>query len=194
MPKILTLDDVQVKDKVVLVRVDFNSPVDPQTKKILDDTRIRAHGETTIKELMKKGAKVVVLAHQGRQGDPDFIPLKQHSEILGKILGKSVKYVDDLYGEKAQKAIKSLRSGEVLVLGNVRGFTAETSKGTAESHSKTELVQKLAPLAQLFVSDAFSAAHRTHVSIVGFTARFAQRCWKNYGTGTQIFGQSFGES
>jgi phosphoglycerate kinase len=71
----LTLDDVKVKDKVVLLRVDFNSPVDPESKKIIDDTRIRAHGETTIKELAEKGAKVVILAHQGRKGDPDFIPL-----------------------------------------------------------------------------------------------------------------------
>jgi phosphoglycerate kinase len=170
MAKYLTLDDVKVKDKVVLVRVDFNSPIDPKTKKILDDTRIRAHGETTIKELMEKGAKVVVLAHQGRQGDPDFIPLKQHAEILGRVLGKPVKYVDDLFGEKAQKAIKELKSGEVLVLENVRAFASETNKGTPEEHAKTELVSKLAPLADLFVNDAFAAAHRAHVSIVGFTA------------------------
>ena len=102
MAKFLTLDDVEVKNKVVLVRVDFNSPVDPETKKIIDDSRIRAHGESTIKELSEKGAKVVVLAHQGRKGDSDFIPLKQHAEILAKVLGKPVKYVDDLYGEKAK--------------------------------------------------------------------------------------------
>jgi len=66
--KSLTLDDVEVKNKVVLVRVDFNSPIDPETKKIIDDSRIRAHGESTIKELSEKGAKVVVLAHQGRKG------------------------------------------------------------------------------------------------------------------------------
>ena len=170
MAKYLTLDDVKVKDKVVLVRVDFNSPVDPKTKKVLDDTRIRAHGETTIKELMEKDAKVVVLAHQGRQGDPDFIPLKQHAEILGRVLSRPVKYTDDVFGEKAQRAIKELKSGEVLVLENVRTFTAETNKGTPEEHAKTELVSKLAPLADLFVNDAFAAAHRAHVSIVGFTA------------------------
>jgi phosphoglycerate kinase len=100
MAKYLTLDDVKVKNKVVLVRVDFNSPVDPETKEVLDDTRIKAHGETTIKELAEKGAKVVILAHQGRKGDPDFIPLKQHAEILGKVLIKPVKYVDDVFGEK----------------------------------------------------------------------------------------------
>lgn len=170
MAKYLTLDDVKVKNKVVLVRVDFNSSVDPETKKILEDVRIRAHAETTIKELAEKGAKVVILAHQGRKGDQDFIPLKQHAEILGKILCKPVKYVDDLYGERAKAAIKSLKSGEVLVLENVRTFPTETKDGTPEEQAKTDLVRNLAPLADLFVSDAFAAAHRAHVSMVGFTA------------------------
>ncbi len=168
--KFLTLDDINVKDKVVLVRVDFNSPVDPETKKILDDARIRAHGETTIKELAGKGAKVVILAHQGRKGDADFIPTKQHAEILGKILGKPVKYVDDIFGEKAKNEIKKLKSGEILVLDNVRAFSAETKEGTPEDHAKTDLVKNLAPLADFFVNDAFAAAHRAHVSIIGFTA------------------------
>jgi len=169
MVKYLNLDNVKVKDKVVLVRVDFNSPVDPESKKVLDDSRIRAHGETTIKELAEKGAKVVILAHQGRKGDPDFIPLKQHAEILSKVLGKPVKYVDDVFGEKAKNAIKNLKNGEILVLENVRTFATETKEGTPEEHAKTELVSNLAPLADLFVNDAFAAAHRAHVSIIGFT-------------------------
>jgi phosphoglycerate kinase len=170
MAKYLTLDDVKVKDKVVLVRVDFNSPVDPESKKVLDDARIRAHGETTIKELAEEGAKVVILAHQGRKGDPDFIPLKQHAEILSKVLGRPVKYVDDVFSEKAKDAIRNLKSSETLVLENVRTYAAETKEGTAEEHAKTELVKNLAPLADLFVNDAFAAAHRAHVSIIGFTA------------------------
>lgn len=170
MTKYLTIDDFKVKDKTVLVRVDFNSPVDPDTKGILEDTRIRAHGEITIKELAEKGAKVVVLAHQGRRGDPDFIPLKQHAEILGKILGKPVKYVDDVFGERAKNEISKLKSGEILVLDNVRNFAGETKEGTPEEHAKTDLVKNLAPLADYFVNDAFAAAHRAHVSIIGFTA------------------------
>ena len=169
MAKYLTLDDIKPKGKVVLVRVDFNSPIDPETKKVLDDTRIRAHGETTIKELADKGARVVILAHQGRKGDPDFIPLKQHAETLSKILKKTVKYVDDVFGEKAKNEIRKLKSGEILVLENVRTFAGETKEGTPEEHAKTELVQNLATLADLFVNDAFAAAHRAHVSIIGFT-------------------------
>lgn len=170
MAKHLTLDDVKVKDKTVLVRVDFNTPVYPESKKVLDDSRIRAHGETTIKELSAKGAKVVVLAHQGRRGDPDFIPLKQHAELLGKILDNPVKYVDDVFGENAKTAIRSLKSGEILMLENVRMFAGETRDGTPEEHAKTELVKSLAPLVDLFVLDAFAAAHRAQVSIIGFTA------------------------
>jgi len=170
MAEFLTLDDVSLTGKLVLVRVDFNSPVDPETKKILDDTRIRTHGETTIKELVDRGAKVVVLAHQGRPGEPDFVQLKEHAEILGRILGKPVKYVDDVFGGKAQEAIRQLKNGEVLVLENVRTYADERKKGTPEEHAKKEMVRKLAPLADFFVNDAFAVAHRAHVSIVGFTA------------------------
>ncbi len=168
--RILTIDDYNFEGKTALVRVDFNSPIDPKTKKVLDSTRIKVHGESTIKELSAKGAKVVILAHQGRPGDPDFKSLREHSEILGRILGKPVQFVDDLFGERAQKAIQRLKKGEILVLDNIRNFADEQKKGTPEEHSKTELVKKLAPLADVFVNDAFAAAHRAHVSIVGFTA------------------------
>ncbi len=164
------MDDFEFRNKTALVRVDFNSPVDPQSKKILEDVRIRFSGETTIKELAEKGAKVVVLAHQGRPGEPDFISLEQHAKILGKILNKPVKYVDDLFGEKAKRAIEDLEDGEILVLENVRTYSEERKKGIPEEHAKTDFVKSLAPLADVFVNDAFAAAHRAHVSIVGFTA------------------------
>jgi phosphoglycerate kinase len=170
MAKYKTIDDFQVKNKVVLVRVDFNSEIDPATKKVTSDVRIRAHAESTLKELAEKGAKTVVLAHQGRKGDPDYTPLKEHAEILGKILKCPVKYVDDLFGDKAKAAIKDLKGGEILVLENVRGWNKETKSTTPEEASKTELVQNLALIADLFVNDAFAAAHRGHVSMVGFTA------------------------
>jgi phosphoglycerate kinase len=169
MAKYKTLDDFNVKNKVVLVRVDFNSEIEPNTKKVTSDVRIKAHAESTLKELAEKGAKTVVLAHQGRKGDQDFAPLKQHAEILQKILKCPVKYVDDTFGEKAKAAIKALQGGEILVLENVRSWDGETKSSTPEQASKTELVQNLAPLADLFVNDAFAAAHRGHVSMVGFT-------------------------
>ena len=169
MGKYKTLDDFQVKNKVVLVRVDFNSEIDPESKKVTSDVRIRAHAESTLKELAEKGAKTVVLAHQGRKGDPDYTSLKEHAEVLQKILKCPVKYVDDLFGDKAKAAIKNLQGGEILVLENVRSWDKETKSMSPEDASKTELVQNLAPLADLFVNDAFAAAHRGHVSMVGFT-------------------------
>ncbi len=163
-----TLDDFEVKNKTVIVRVDFNSEVDPQTKQVTNDTRIRAYAETTLKELAEKGAKTVVISHQGRKGDPDYTSLKTHTEVLQKLLNCPIKYVDDLFGEKAQKAIKQLKGGEILVLANARSWDGETKKGSPEQQAKTELVQNLAPLADLFVSDAFSVSHRDNVSMVGF--------------------------
>ncbi|MDG6223146.1 MAG: phosphoglycerate kinase [Candidatus Bathyarchaeota archaeon] len=169
MAKFLTLDDFDLQNKTVLLRVDFNSPLNPKTKQIINDKRIRAHANTTIKELIQNGAKTVILAHQGRPGDADFTSLDQHAELLGNALNMSVDYVDDVLGESAQNAIKSLKSGEVLVLGNVRGIPSELKKGTPEEQSKTDIVKTLAPLVDLFVNDAFAAAHRAQVTIIGFT-------------------------
>jgi phosphoglycerate kinase len=170
MVKFKTLDDFDVKNKTVLVRVDFNSEIDPATKKVTSDVRIKAHAEATLKELAERGAKTVVLAHQGRKGDPDYSPLKEHAALLQKILKCPVKYVEDVFGDKAKAAIKALQGGEILVLENVRSWEKETKSMTPQEASKTELVQNLAPLADLFVNDAFAAAHRGHVSMVGFTA------------------------
>lgn len=166
--KIKVIDDFDVKGKIALVRVDFNSPVDPKTKRILDDSRIRAHAETIL-TLSNKGAKVVIMSHQGRPGDEDFIPLKQHAEVLSKVIKKDVKYVDDVFGEKAEKAIKGLKNGEILVLENVRTVPEESMEKTPEEHAKTNFIKKLSSLADLYVSDAFSTAHRAHASIIGFT-------------------------
>ena len=163
------MDDFDFDSRTVLIRVDFNSPIDPETGKILEDVRIRMHGETTIKELVEKGSKVVVLAHQGRLGEPDFTSLEQHAKVLSGILGRPVRYIDDLFGEKAKSAIREMKSGEILVLQNVRTYAKERKKGTPDEQAKTEFVQSLAPLADIFVNDAFAAAHRAHVSIIGFT-------------------------
>ena len=104
MAKYMTLDDFDVKNEVVLVRVDFNSEIDLETKKVASDVRIRAHAESTITELAEKGAKVVILAHQGRKGDADFTSMKPHADVLARILKCPVKFVDDVYGEKAKNA------------------------------------------------------------------------------------------
>ncbi|MEA1905087.1 MAG: phosphoglycerate kinase [Candidatus Hadarchaeota archaeon] len=162
-----TLDDVEVKGKAVLVRVDINSPIDPESKEILDDTRIRECSKTLI-ELMSKGAKVVVLAHQGRPGREDFTTLEKHAQKLSNTLGRQVKYVDDIFGTKALEAIKSLDPDEVLLLENVRSYPDENKNRPPEEQAKTELVRKLSEVADLYVNDAFAAAHRSQPSLVGF--------------------------
>jgi phosphoglycerate kinase len=162
-----TLDDVKVESKIVLVRVDINSPIDPESKDILDDTRIRECSET-LKELMGKGAKVIVLAHQGRPGSEDFTTLEKHAERLSDIIGREVKYVNDIFGAAALEAIKSLNPGKILLLENVRSYPEENTNRPPESQSKTELVRKLSEVADLYVNDAFAAAHRSQPSLVGF--------------------------
>ena len=164
-----TLDDVDVSGKMVIVRVDINSPIDPETGRIQDNERIQAHAKT-LRELSDKGAKVVVLAHQGRKGGSDFLPLKQHADLLSKHVGKPVKYVPDLLGDEAEKAIKDLKEGEIVLLENVRTLDEETIEASPEEHAKGALVSKLSKLADLFILDAFSVAHRSHASIVGFAA------------------------
>ena len=163
-----TIDDFDIEDKTVLVRIDINSPVDPSSGIILDDTRLKLHAQT-VKELSNKGAKVVLLAHQSRPGKKDFTTLSQHAQALSDILNLRVKYVDSLFSNAAKEAIKSLKPHEILLLENARFFSEESLSRTPEEQSKTLLVRHLSPLIDYFVNDAFAAAHRSQASLVGFT-------------------------
>ncbi len=166
--KFYTLDDFEFKDKTVLVRVDINSPIDLGTKKITDTRRFTAHAKTLL-ELANNGAKIVVLAHQGRRGDDDFLPLEQHGKLLSEILNRPVKYINEVYGEKVINQIKSMKSGEILLLENVRFCDEETGAKTVKEQINSPMVQQLSRVSDIYVNDAFSAAHRNHTSIVGFT-------------------------
>ncbi len=160
-----TMDDVDLKGKRVLIRVDMNCSIDPETKKIIDDSRIRAI-IPTLEEL--KDSRVTLMAHQGRPGSDDFISLEPHTEILRQ-LGINAIFVDDIFGDKAKAAIQRVSIGEVLVLQNVRYFEGEMKKASPEIVAQEPLVQELYPLFDLFINDAFGAAHRSQPSIVGFT-------------------------
>ena len=162
-----TLEDFNFKDKTVLLRVDINCPLNKETLEIINDARIRRI-IPTVRELMGKRAKVVILAHQSRKGKWDFIPLEQHAKRLAKNLNSEVKYVNDVMGDEAKDAIKKLQPGEVLLLGNVRELDSETAKLDMFGHSEGELVNALAPLIDYYVCDAFGAAHRSQCSLVGF--------------------------
>ncbi|MDL2270195.1 phosphoglycerate kinase [Methanobrevibacter sp. OttesenSCG-928-I08] len=163
-----TIDDFDVKDKTVLVRIDINSPVDPSDGFILDDTRMRLHSKT-VKELSAKGAKVVLLAHQSRPGKNDFTTLKQHADEFSKILNLNVKYVDSIFSNDAKEAIKNLKAHEILLLENVRFFSEESLSREPIDQSNSILVKELSPLISFYVNDAFATAHRSQPSLVGFT-------------------------
>ncbi len=162
-----TLGDLNFKGKRVLLRVDINCPMDKKTLKIINDVRIRAV-VPTIRELLGKKAKLVVLAHQSRKGKWDFTDLSQHAVLLSKNLNTPVKYVDDVLGDEARKAIEALQDGEILLLGNVRAIDSESKSLPMEEHAQGEIVKTLAPLFDLYVCDAFGAAHRSQCSLVGF--------------------------
>jgi len=164
MANVLTLDNINVEGKTVLVRVDINSPLDPSTKAFLDDTRIRAI-LPTINRLSK--AKTVLIAHQSRPGKNDFTSTLGHARELGRLLGRPIKWVQDIHGEKAMKAIEAMTDGDILMLNNIRMDAEEVgTKGDSLALSETSLVQDLASVADVFVNDAFACAHRNSPSIV----------------------------
>ncbi len=155
--KLKTLKDLDVHGLTVLLRSDLNSDV--VNGRVLKGERIIESGKT-IDWLRKKGARVVILAHQGNPGKKDFLSLQMHARLLGR----HVKFVDDVVGERAVKAIKAMKKGDVVLLDNVRGVGDEfkpRKKGNV-------LLKVLLPLIDIYVNDAFSVSHRDHTSLVGF--------------------------
>ncbi len=159
----LRLEDLEVAGKTVLLRVDINSRVDDGNLRMTE--KIERHART-MQELSERGAKTVVLSHQGRPGDARFMPLEQHAALLNEFL--RVNYVDDIIGPAARNAIRAMCEGEVLLLDNVRMLAEETLNRSAEEHARSIFVRRLAPLCDLYINDAFEASHRSHASLVGF--------------------------
>lgn len=171
---IQTLDAFNVAGKTVLCRVDMNQPVDRATGTLKSTARIEAC-VPTLRTLSDRGAKVVVLAHQGSDIEyKNFYCTKPHAAVLEQLLERPVHWVDDVCGPAARAAIRALKPGEILLLDNVRFVSEEQTlfewklQLTHEQQAKTQLVEKLAPLADLYVCDAFAAAHRDQPSLCGF--------------------------
>ena len=171
---ICTLDEFDLLGKTVLCRVDINQPVDHKTGTLKSINRIQAC-VPTVRELLERGAKVVLLAHQGSDIEyKNFYTTFPHAKVLSGLLSREVRFIDDVTGPYAREAIASLKNGEVLLLDNVR-FCAEEQtlfemklNLSHEQQAKTQVVTKLAPLADLYVCDAFAAAHRDQPSLCGF--------------------------
>ncbi|MEK6979872.1 MAG: phosphoglycerate kinase [Thermoproteota archaeon] len=163
--KVLTLDDFDLKGKTVFLRVDMNCPIDPETMEISGTKRIEEATET-IKSLEE--AKVVVASHQGRVGNKDYTGMDKHAKVLEKLMGKKIKYVEDVIGSAAQNEIKNLKNGEILLLDNLRLCAEENYEFTPQEAANTIMVSRLSKLFDLCVLDSFPSAHRSHPSIVGF--------------------------
>ncbi|ABR31114.1 phosphoglycerate kinase [Thermosipho melanesiensis] len=157
----LTIRDIDIKNKKVIMRVDFNVPL--KDGKITDDTRI-VEALPTIKYAIENNAVVILLSHLGRpkgERKPEF-SLKPVSERLSELLGKQVTFVPELYGEEVKMAIDNAKPGDVILLENTRFDKGETK-------NDPELAKKWADLADIHVNDAFGTAHRAHASNVGIS-------------------------
>ncbi len=163
--KFKSILDENFQGKKIVMRVDINSSINLEQMAIRSDPRIQALVPTL--ELLKESA-VVLIAHQSRFGKKDCIDLELHAQQLNKYLNGRVSFVRDLFGEDAVNAIKALEPGKVLLLNNVRKWETETKVKSIEEAETTELITKLAPLFDYYVHDAFGAAHRAHVSLVGW--------------------------
>jgi phosphoglycerate kinase len=158
MPNFRTLDSADVSGKRVLVRVDLNVPM--ENGKITDSTRIERVAPT-ITEIAGKGGKVILLAHFGRpKGRDPKESLKPVATEVGRVLERPVGFADDCVGEAAESAIRAMKNGDILLLENTRFHKEEEKNDPA-------FVEKLARLGDIFVNDAFSAAHRAHATTEG---------------------------
>ena len=164
--RLLTLEDFDTKGKTVFLRVDMNSPIDPKTMEILETSRIRESTES-LKDL--GGAKVVIASHQGRVGNKDYTGMESHAKVLEKVLNRKIKYVQDVIGSEAQKEIKNMKNGDILLLDNLRLCAEENYEFAPVEAAKTIMVSRLSKLFDLCVLDSFPSSHRSHPSIVGFS-------------------------
>ena len=168
----LFIEDLDLKGKRVLIRVDFNVPLDDH-QNITDDSRIRA-ALPTIRYVIEKGGKAILMSHLGRpKGKKNpALSLAPVALRLSELLGKEVKFVNDCIGEEVEKVVSRMKSGDVILLENLRFHPGE-EKGD------DSFARKLASLGNVYVDDAFGTAHRAHASMVGVT-KFIDRCASGY--------------
>jgi len=158
-----TIADIGVQGKRILLRVDFNVPLDPDSGRVLDDSRIRA-ALPTIEYLRERGARLILCSHLGRpKGVDDSLRLAPVAHRLGELLGAPVKTADDCVGPQVKEAAQAVGPGDILLLENLR-FHPE------EEANDPDFARALASLADVYVNDAFGTAHRAHASTAGVAA------------------------
>ena len=167
----LTIEDIELKNRNVLMRVDFNVPL--ESGRVADDKRIRA-ALPSIRHVVENGGKLILMSHLGRpkgQRVPEM-SLQPCVPVLSKLLGADVRFADDCVGESAASAVAALQDGEVLILENLRYYEQETD-------NDADFAARLAAHGQVYVNDAFGTAHRAHASTEGVT-RFFDQCAAGY--------------
>lgn len=169
--KKLTVEDLEIAGRRVLMRVDFNVPL--ENGNVANDKRIRA-ALPTIKYILEQNGKLILISHLGRPKGKRVpeMSLKPCVNVLAALLGKEVLFVDDCIGEKVETAVGSLEKGNILLLENLRYYESET-------RNDPDFAKKLAVLGDLFVNDAFGTAHRAHASTEGVT-KYIDRCAAGY--------------
>lgn len=177
-----TLDELEVEGKTVLLRLDINCPVAKDTKAIVNDNRIRMSVPSLL-ELVRRGARTVVMAHQGDPLDyQNFGSLREHAGRLAEHAGVPVDFIEDVAGPAALDRIRNLQRGQVLLLENIRLLTEETIlfeeqvRLSPEAQTRTFLVRQLSSVAHAYVGDAFAAAHRSEPSLVAFPRCLPSAC------------------
>jgi len=174
-----TIENYDFKDKIVLVRVDFNVPLN-ESLEITDDTRIRAT-IPTIQKLRKEGAAVILMSHLGRpkNGPEEKFSLKHVLKDLSEKLETEVQFANDCIGAQAREKAAALKPGEVLLLENLRFYKEETAGDTA-------FAKKLSKLADVYVNDAFGTAHRAHASTAVIAQFFPDAKMFGYVMGNEL--------
>ncbi|TQI69382.1 phosphoglycerate kinase [Gramella sp. Hel_I_59] len=164
-----TIDDYNFKSKQALIRVDFNVPLNDEME-VTDANRIEAAKPTIIK-ILEDGGSVVLMSHLGRpKGKESKYSLQHIQDKVSEVLGVSVKFVEDCTGEEVEKAANDLKSGEILLLENLRFHEEETAGNEA-------FAEKLAKLGDIYVNDAFGTAHRAHASTTIVAKYFEDKCF-----------------
>ena len=160
------LDSLPFQNQRFLIRVDYNVPMDSDLN-ITDDTRMRAT-LPTINKIISSGGSVVLMSHRGRpKGQDDSLSMRHLAAHLSDLLSQDVKFIDKCVGDKAKKASKSLKSGEVLLVENLRFHTEETA-------GDIDFAKQLSELGDVYVNDAFGTAHRAHASTAVIAQFFKQ--------------------
>ncbi|MHB8372902.1 MAG: phosphoglycerate kinase [Thermoplasmataceae archaeon] len=163
-----TLDSFDLKGKVILLRLDLNSPIHPLTGEILSESRMKSHIDT-INDL--RSSKIVIIAHQSRPGKNDFTSLREHSRRLQRIIGRKIAFVDSLFNSEAVKRILEMKEGDIMMLENTRFYSEDVSLQTSDYDimENTNFVKNLSSVIDFFINDAFPAIHRPQTSLIGFT-------------------------